>query len=506
MNKSCKNCDLDFVITEEDLKFYDNISPVFAKEKIQIPPPTLCPDCRQQRRISWRNERALHIRECSKTGKRMLSMYSQECKFPVYDNDQWWSDNWDAMDKGRDFDFDKTFFEQIAELRDEVPHFALAINKPTMQNSDYCNHSGYLKNCYLIFNSDNAERCLYSKGTNHCFDCLDCQKVYESELLYECANCYNCHTCVHLYDSQNCSDCHHSQSLIGCQHCFLSSNLRNKKFYFKNQACTEEEYKKKVMENKEIHPPVDFYKYMDENNTENCTGNYLVNCKNCQHCFDCENLENSKYCFDLKKGEAISHNNYDISAFGMGVIDCYECCTAGYNDNHILFSENVWESNDVHYSLMCMQNCKDCFGCVSLKKKQYCIFNKQYSKEEYQKLVPKIIEHMKTTGEWGEFFPTKISPFKYQDAVAQEYYPQEPIVDYKGKAFKFQESEQEFYGKMNLAKPTEGPDCRHLKRLKTRLPRKLSEQKCAKCSSDITTAQPKERKTFCYDCYTSSLT
>jgi hypothetical protein len=28
--------------------------------------------------------------------------------------------------------------------------------------------------------------------------------------------------------------------------------------------------------------------------------------------------------------------------------------------------------------------------------KEYCILNKQYTKEEYEILVPKIIEHMKT--------------------------------------------------------------------------------------------------------------
>ena len=30
----------------------------------------------------------------------------------------------------------------------------------------------------------------------------------------------------------------------------------------------------------------------------------------------------------------------------------------------------------------------------SLRNKSYCILNKQYTKEEYEELVPKIIEHM----------------------------------------------------------------------------------------------------------------
>ena len=115
----------------------------------------------------------------------MLSMYKEDAKFPVYDNDFWWGDGWDAIDYGREFDFNRGFFEQQAELRDVVPHFALAVAKTTMQNSDYCNHAGYLKDCYLIFNTDNAEKCMYSKAVNFSYECLDCTNVTDSELCYE---------------------------------------------------------------------------------------------------------------------------------------------------------------------------------------------------------------------------------------------------------------------------------------------------------------------------------
>jgi hypothetical protein len=30
---------------------------------------------------------------------------------------------------------------------------------------------------------------------------------------------------------------------------------------------------------------------------------------------------------------------------------------------------------------------------------------------------------MKQTGEWGEFFDTSLSPFGYNETVANEYYP-----------------------------------------------------------------------------------
>ncbi|USN57470.1 MAG: hypothetical protein H6766_03385 [Candidatus Peribacteria bacterium] len=72
-----------------------------------------------------------------------------------------------------------------------------------------------------------------------------------------------------------------------------------------------------------------------------------------------------------------------------------------------------------------------CFGCDGLRNKEYCIFNQQYTKEEYNELAPKIIDHMKQTGERGEFFHPSLSPFGYNETVANEYYPVESITTYQ---------------------------------------------------------------------------
>ena len=69
------------------------------------------------------------------------------------------------------------------------------------------------------------------------------------------------------------------------------------------------------------------------------------------------------------------------------------------------------------------RSCINCFACCGLSGQQYCIFNKQYTKEEYENIVAKIITHMQTTGERGEFFHPSLSPFGYNETVAQEYYP-----------------------------------------------------------------------------------
>ena len=86
--KNCQNCKKDFIIGSEDFKFY---------EKIKVPPPTFCPECRQQLRMLYRNFKTLYKRASSKSGKMVISMYNPEAPFPVYDISEWWADDWDGL-------------------------------------------------------------------------------------------------------------------------------------------------------------------------------------------------------------------------------------------------------------------------------------------------------------------------------------------------------------------------------------------------------------------------
>jgi hypothetical protein len=110
-----------FHITQQDMDFYTKISPTFAGQKFVIPMPTLCPDERQRRRLSFRNERNLYRRKCDASGKDIISIYSPDKPYTVYDQQIRWSDSWDATEYGRDFDFSKTFTEQFGEMMREVP-------------------------------------------------------------------------------------------------------------------------------------------------------------------------------------------------------------------------------------------------------------------------------------------------------------------------------------------------------------------------------------------------
>jgi len=114
--KTCKHCGASFDITDKDMEFYEKVSPVFTnfnpgvsfltpglkllesgKIKYLIPSPTLCPDCRQQRRLTFRNERKLYKRKCDFSGKDIISIYSPDKPYKVYEMDFWLSDKWDAL-------------------------------------------------------------------------------------------------------------------------------------------------------------------------------------------------------------------------------------------------------------------------------------------------------------------------------------------------------------------------------------------------------------------------
>lgn len=200
----CKQCSVSFSITDKDMEFYGKVSPMFGNKKYQIPAPTLCPDCRQQRRLTFRNERKLYKRKCDTTGKDIVSIYSPDKPYTVYHQDYWWSDNWDAMDYGREFDFSRSFFEQFEEMMREVPRLALCDGN-SCENCNYTNQIYSCKNCYLIFSCQNDENCSYGKRLIESRDCIDCLLITKSSLCYESIDISKSTLCFFSKNLENCN-------------------------------------------------------------------------------------------------------------------------------------------------------------------------------------------------------------------------------------------------------------------------------------------------------------
>ena len=537
--KTCENCGVEFDVTEQDLEFY---------KRIDVPEPVECNVCREIRRLTFRNEKKLYLSNCDLCGKQMVSIHHPGKPYHIYCRSCWWGGKWDPLAEGRDYDFNRPFFEQFEELTHDAK--LLSLFSKNNQNSDYINQETDDKNCYMNAGGHYNEDCYYNTYSIWGKNNVDNLWVIKSERLYECIRCENCFNSSYIHECENCSDCHYCSDLKGCMNCFGCFGLRHKKYYFFNNPFSEEEYKEKVgkylktkegREKAHKESQTHFLKYPHKAvnliNCENCIGDDLLDCKNMIFGYMAEKMHDCKYAYIALQVK----DSMDLTSVGWGEMN-YNIASSGDCTNDIALT-SAWNLYFSYYCFCCL-NSYNLFGCCGMNRYQYCILNKQYSKEEYEKMVPKIIEHMKRTGEWGEFFPISMSGFGYNETIAQDYYqitkeealkkgwkwkdpdnkeyqPQkytvtQPIENVQdtiineilackscAKNFKVLAQELNFYRKLSLPIPTKCYDCRHLERMNLRNPRHLWDRTCTKCGAKIHTSYSPERteKVYSEKCY-----
>lgn len=558
MSQSCAWCAEEFEIRAQDLSFYERVGPVFAGRKFPVPPPTLCPHCRWQRRLAFRNERTLYRRSCDLTGQSIVAQYRPEARFPVYEVSVWRSDRWDAREYGRDFDFSRPFFEQFAELMGEVPHFNRFADPELDVNSEYTHCSGYSKNCYLISQARGNEACMYSRGVTSCRDCVDCLRIDNSELCYESVNLERCYHCLYCQDCESCNDCSFSTHLRSCHHCFGCHGLLHKEYHFFNEPLAKEEWEKRVNAIRLTPSVIRQYRQQSEAlrlkvpqrsttmiNCEDSVGDHIYHCRDSYHIFDSHGLEHCAYCYEIPDP---SRYCYDYSMWGEQAELMYECGGVGTSSYQDLFCFDCWQNiSYLTYCAGCTPSVSHCFGCYGLRRAEYCVLNKQYSADEYERLAPRIIEHMIETGEWGEFFPVELSPFGYNETVAQDYFPlaerevrrrgwrwteeksvtdagglqlvtqspesieaiDESVLDAAlqceetGRLYRITRPELQFYRRLGTSLPLRHPDLRHTERTRRLNSRRIWQRECSSCRRAVATCSDPARaeKVFCEPCY-----
>ena len=536
---------------------------------MQVPPPTWCPECRMIRRFSFVNIRTLYKRSCDLCGASIISMFHRDKKLKVYCNPCWWGDSWDGTEYGMNYDPSRSFFEQMKELQSKSPYMALECTYTTNINTPYTNYTAWQKNSYLTYFGDYVENSLYSTILAHIRDCMDCYHIDESELCYGSIGGHKLYNCHFTIDCGDCHDVHFSRNCYDCSNCFGCVNLRNKNYCIWNKQHTKEDYKEKVAqinmaswqtveltlkEFQEFSFQFPRRFYMGDSRNKKVSGEYVYQSKNAHDVYIGVGVEDSRFVQFLTLPK--TKDAYDYTGWGNNSEKLYECCVVGEGASNCRFcSECFSNARNLEYCIYAANSSKDSFGCINLKKKQYCILNKQYSKQEYETLKFKIIGDMDKNPyidekgkvyKYGEYFPLILSPFGYNETIAQEYFPtteteatkkglswfekEKPVYKITKKAadlpddlkdvnknilqeviecmkckrgYKIIENELNFLGKFGLPIPRYCPECRHRARfVQTNMP-KLYHRECMKCQTPIKTSYSPDRPeiVYCEKCY-----
>jgi len=540
MERICRISGKPFQVTPRDQAFYD---------KMHVPPPTLCPEEMNRMRLSSRCETELRWSACALTGKKILTYHPEHAPYPVYDRDVWWSDRWDPLEYGKEVDWSRSLLDQIAELDARVPKANIYVVES--ENSDYTNYATHNKNCYLIFGSWFCQDCYYGNTVYHCTSCVDCHFANRCQWCFECVDCNDCYETAFSQNTQNCTrswflfDCH------GCENCIGCWNLRGKKYHVWNTPVSKEEFEgllrrlklsaafaREVRERFSEHLQKSaIHRAMIGEANEDVSGNFIYNSR---HVLDSYNVQKSE---DIAYSDRTMEENDQYFCTGVHFGEL------AFNSLNVDYSHNViCDLNGEHHTdtAYCVDShhIQSCFGCVGVRQKKYCILNKQYSKEQYETLVPKIIDHMSKAGEWGEYFPIKMFPFFFNKTLAQDYFPlaraealrrgyrwkdeekkakrkqsvalpdnisdaadnlaeQMFVCEETGADYRLIPQELKLHREMGWPLPSLSWEARNRRRLGLRTPRHLWTRPCMKCGKEMVTTFGPDRPdiVYCENCY-----
>jgi|SRR5581483_117515 len=296
----------------------------------------------------------------------------------------------------------QAFFNELQKIISSRPKYPTKVLYS--ENCEYGNELYFCKRVFWGFDDVKCTDCSYIYDSFLCAQCLDCDYAVESELCYESVDpfkCFNCNYieyCANLQDSSYCYNCYPGKNLFGCV------NLQNKSFCIFNRQLTEDEYKEKIKIYKtwapervlaEVEKLKKLYPIMpavEAHNENTIYGNYIHYDKNCYLCFDAAHDENGAYLYDTFE----ANNTLDATYCGDHADLSYEVVSSArlFNCNYVYWSEKCQDSS---YLFNCL-NVKNSLGCVDLAHKQYCILNRQFSKEEYEKISAEILSEITKSG------------------------------------------------------------------------------------------------------------
>jgi hypothetical protein len=490
-------------------------------------------------------------------------MFTPEQKLTVYCQACWWGDSWDGSEYAMEYNPSRPFFEQLIELSNKTPYATLESTYATLKNCEYTNSIAYSKNCFMVVWADFCENVFYSSILNTLKWSSDCIRGWKSEMCYGSRSFIRGYQVLFSEECDDCVDVSFSRNCYGCTNCIGCVNLRGAKNSIFNVQYSKEEYEEKVKEFRldtwsglrafkkkadEFWLTQPYREYHGHSFNLNVTGEYIYTSKNSKDCYILNGAENCKYCQLITVDG--SKDCMDYTGWGHNAELLYECLQVGEGASSCKFASHCFpDALNTEYCHWAPAS-KNNFGCVNLKRKQHCILNKQYTKEEYEKLRSQIIEDMKNNPytdnlgrvwRYGEFFSPGFGKFAYNNSNAGKFVPKtkeevesqgytwngdqspspkasikaqdlpEKISDTTDKvleeviecascarSYKIVLGELQLLRKLNIPIPHECPKCREDERFAMENKPGMYHRNCAKCGDKIYTPYPPEDPRIVY--------
>ncbi len=392
--------------------------------KFRVPPIKMDPTEQLDLLTGFNTGMAFFWKPHMKTGVPLLSAIHPDTPIPVVTEEEWVE--MDATTFGQEIDLAQPVFDQLWGLVTRVPH------NPTRNLN--CTQSVAVgtinaNDCYCVSASYIVNRCLYGYAMLNGEDCIDSGNGMNVARSYQSGGSNDISDCQYVYESKGCLNSSFLFDCWNCEFCFGATNQRNKRFLFFNEQLDEAEYKKRLAEidlSDASVANVYIKRFMalwraegvwpeafGYGNTE-AEGEHVFGCVRCQECF-WQNM--SVDCYRCRLGASNSGCAYTSGAGSQQ--DSY-MTTGGTFGSGNKFCVGATKCIGCEYCFNCRE-CENCFGCVGLQHKKFCIFNKQYTEEEYWRRLDELKCQMLEAEEYGSFFPAKFSPCGLQFSAGEIY-------------------------------------------------------------------------------------
>ena len=367
----------------------------------------------------WYNKHA-------ETGKPIITSSHPSTGVKVLNDEEWFDRDFQSINQ--EIDFDRSFFDQMYELKLKVPVSATRnFEKP--ENS-ICLASYGDQNSYFVAASK-------SKDTFFSIVALDTESsnmVYNSQAITNSSHVIHSErifNCQFVSESRDCMNSDFIFDCRNCEYCFGATSKRNKKYLWFNEQLTQTEWEKRraevdlgsrqvSTEYKEQYDQLVAKAVWPENfneKVENSTGEYLTEVTDCEMVYFANGGARNEYHTTWSMGKT-ENNSFCANPSGSQ----YSYLSSAINScNKALFSIWTVRSQNVEYCQDCY-DCEDCFACVGLRHKRFCILNKQYSEDEYWDQVDKIKCAMLDSSEYGEPMSGRFTVGYFMESGSVRYF------------------------------------------------------------------------------------